>query len=111
MTLLSPLVTANDSQHDTFTASPVAFVPLEKFAETLTCSTRSLLRAEARGQLRLSRPFGAGGKIYVNLVDGEKFLKAGWRIAPDHVRGARLAECRRKITPTVKEKKTRRLAL
>jgi hypothetical protein len=88
-------MTAQDT-HPTFTASPVvAFVPLEKFAETLTVSSRSLLRAEARGQLRLSRPFGAGGKIFVNLSDGEKFLKAGWRVGPDHARGERLAASRK----------------
>ncbi|NDB95330.1 MAG: hypothetical protein EBZ78_04115 [Verrucomicrobia bacterium] len=101
-------VTNDDNGHDTFTASPVAFVPLEKLAETLTCSTRSLLRAEAKGLLRLSRPFGPGSKIYVNLVDAEKFLKNGWRIDPDHARGERLTACRRKITPTVKRKNQKR---
>lgn len=101
-------MTADDSKFATFTASPVAFLPLEKLAETLTCSTRSLLRAEAKGLLRLSRPFGPGSKIYVNLVDAEKFLKAGWRIDPDHARGERLTACRRKITPTVKRKNQRR---
>lgn len=101
-------MTAEDIRNETFTASPVAFVPLEQLAATLTCSTRSLLRAEARGRLRLSRPFGAGGKIFVNLVDVEKFMRAGWRVAPDHARGARLAECRKKITPRVERNKNQR---
>lgn len=82
----------------TMTAAPVAFMPLDQAAKTYSCSTRSLLRANERKLLKLSRPFGSGGKIYVSTVDLTLFFSKGYRTPPDHVRGKRLTNSRRRNT-------------
>ena len=92
---------------ETFTAE-APFISLEYAARTCTCSTRSLLRAEAQRRIRLSRPFGPGGKIYVARADLEIFFRNGYRQPPDRQRGARLAASRRQITPKVERKNQRR---
>ena len=79
------------------------FGRLEKFPMSLQCaakilnvSTRSLYRAESKGLLRFSRPFGAGSKVYLSVDDLENFLRKGLSITPDYFRGTRLAKSRRK---------------
>ena len=91
----------NDSQTDgteTLTAA-APFLTLQLAAKTHSCSTRSLLRAEAGRRLRLSRPFGPGGKIYVARSDLETFFRNGYRVPPDRAKGAKLAASRQRITP------------
>ena len=71
------------------------YFSLAAAAELFSCSTRSLLRAADKNKLKLSRPFGPGGRIVIKHEDLEMFFQRGYAQEPDRSRGARLAECRK----------------
>jgi hypothetical protein len=87
------------------TTSPVAYLTLDQVANSYSVSTRSLLRAEAKGQLRISRPFGSGSKkLYVSAFDLDLFFRRGLKVPRNSERGALLTEARKRKhhTPRVK---------
>jgi len=87
-------------------SAPIAYLTLDQVASSYSVSTRSLLRAEAKGQLRISRPFGTGSKkLYVSTFDLDLFFRRGLRVPRDSERGALLTEARKRKhhTPSVKE--------
>lgn len=101
-------MTSNDllnTQH-TAHAVPVAYLTLDQVASTYSVSTRSLLRAEAKGHLRISRPFGTGSKkLYVSTFDLDLFFRKGLRVPKNSERGALLTEARKRKhhTPSVRK--------
>lgn len=87
------------------TGAPVAYLTLDSVASSYSVSTRSLLRAEAKGQLRISRPFGSGSKkLYVSTFDLDLFFRRGLKVPRNSERGALLTEARKRKhhTPRVK---------
>jgi hypothetical protein len=101
-------MTSNDllNTQPTAHAVPVAYLTLDQVASTYSVSTRSLLRAEVKGHLRISRPFGTGSKkLYVSTFDLDLFFRKGMRIPRNSERGALLTESRKRKhqTPSVKK--------
>ena len=101
-------MTSNDvlNTQSTAQAAPVAYLTLDAVASSYSVSTRSLLRAEAKGQLRISRPFGSGSKkLYVSTFDLDLFFRRGLRVPRNSERGALLTEARKRKrhTPCVKK--------
>ena len=88
-------MTTNADQNQTMTASPAAYLTLEQAANTYSCSTRSLLRASERRLIKLTRPFGSGGKIYLASADLDLFFRNGFKTPPDFTRGERLSISRK----------------
>jgi hypothetical protein len=101
-------MTSNDllNTQPTAHAVPVAYLTLDQVASTYSVSTRSLLRAEVKGHLRISRPFGTGSKkLYVSTFDLDLFFRKGLRVPKNSERGALLTEARKRKhhTPSVRK--------
>ena len=101
-------MTSNDllNTQPTAQAVPVAYLTLDQVASTYSVSTRSLLRAEVKGHLRISRPFGTGSKkLYVSTFDLDLFFRKGLRVPKNSERGALLTEARKRKhhTPSVRK--------
>jgi len=102
----SNCMTPNTIHDQPMTAAPVAYMTLDQVANSYSVSTRSLLRAELKGYLRISRPFGMGSKkLYVSSFDLDLFFRKGLRVPRNSERGALLTEARKRKyhTPSVKK--------
>jgi len=76
---------------------PAAYLTLNQVASTYSVGTRSLLRAEVKGHLRISRPFGTGSKkLYISTFDLDLFFRKGLRVPRNSERGALLTESRKR---------------
>ena len=90
-------MTSNTIHDQPMTAAPVAYLTLDQVASSYSVSTRSLLRAELKGHLRISRPFGTGSKkLYVSTFDLDLFFRKGLRVPRNSERGALLTEARKR---------------
>jgi len=101
-------MTPNDllNTQPTAQAASVAYLTLDQVANSYAVSTRSLLRAEAKGHLRISRPFGTGSKkLYVSTFDLDLFFRKGLRVPRNSERGALLTEARKRKLHTLGVKK------